>query len=608
MAAFHNILSLNVRGLRDSKKRREIFRWLKRFHDGNDSIIFLQETHTVERDKAIWEKEWGGDVYLSDFKQNSRGVAILLPKKIDFIIDNVQISTDGRKIILEISKNEITYCLINIYSPTQDLEDDQIMFYKNLLIDVENNVGKKLIIGGDFNLCLKPIDNSNNILKKSKARDDVMQMIKDYNLLDIWRLHHPDIKRFSWRRSRPNTQCRLDYWLIGSEMCYDVASSDIKPSIKTDHSLISLKLLDIPGIKKGTGLWKFNAQLLADEVYVEYIKGIILMQRELLKDLKNDSLKWELLKMEIRKETSVYSKTQALLGREYENNLQEQYKIYNENFDIDHNNENEIKLSKIREEIEKINAIKTEGYRVRSKAEFIEHNERSSKFFFNLEKKNAIIKNITRLKKDNSDLTDTYGILNELSSFYKQLYTESEYNSDFENEFLSETLPQISNNDKILCDNEISLIECCKALEKMKGNKSPGTDGLTAEFYQYFWNEISDLVLSSFKTAFTKKVLSCEQKRGVIRLIPKKDKDLTDVGNWRPISLLNTDYKIIAHVLANRLQQALPDIISKDQSGYLKNRNISLNIRTIYDIINDKENKDSSAFLAFIDFKKALIN
>ena len=308
MAAFHNILSLNVRGLRDSKKRREIFRWLKRFHDGNDSIIFLQETHTVERDKAIWEKEWGGDVYLSDFKQNSRGVAILLPKKIDFIIDNVQISTDGRKIILEISKNEITYCLINIYSPTQDLEDDQIMFYKNLLIDVENNVGKKLIIGGDFNLCLKPIDNSNNILKKSKARDDVMQMIKDYNLLDIWRLHHPDIKRFSWRRSRPNTQCRLDYWLIGSEMCYDVASSDIKPSIKTDHSLISLKLLDIPGIKKGTGLWKFNAQLLADEVYVEYIKGVILMQRELLKDLKNDSLKWELLKMESERKDQFIAK------------------------------------------------------------------------------------------------------------------------------------------------------------------------------------------------------------------------------------------------------------------------------------------------------------
>ena len=90
---------------------------------------------------------------------------------------------------------------------------------------------------------------------------------------------------------------------------------------------------------------------------------------------------------------------------------------------------------------------------------------------FNLEKKNAIIKNITRLKKnDNSDVTDTYGILNELYSFYKQLYTANKYTNDFENEFLSEALPQISNNDKILCDHEIRLTECTEVLEKMKLN------------------------------------------------------------------------------------------------------------------------------------------
>ena len=88
-----------------------------------DSVIFLQETHTVEKDKLIWEQEWGSDVYLSDYKQNSRGVAILLPKNKDFIVDNVTISPDGRKIVLEITKNQTKYCLINIYSPTQDLED-----------------------------------------------------------------------------------------------------------------------------------------------------------------------------------------------------------------------------------------------------------------------------------------------------------------------------------------------------------------------------------------------------------------------------------------------------------------------------------------------------
>ena len=97
-----------------------------------------------------------------------------------------------------------------------------------------------------------------------------------------------------------------------------------------------------------------------------------------------------------------------------------------------------------------------------------------------------MIKNITRLKKDNSDLTDTYDILNKLSTFYKKLYTASKYDSEFEIDFLSESLPQISNNDKLFCDNEITLLECTEALDKMKGNKSPGTDGITVEFYQFF--------------------------------------------------------------------------------------------------------------------------
>ena len=84
--------------------------------------------------------------------------------------------------------------------------------------------------------------------------------------------------------------------------------------------------------------------------------------------------------------------------------------------------------------------------------------------------------------------------------------------------------------------------------------------------------------MNSINAALKEKTLSCEQKRGIIRLIPKKDKDLTLIKNWRPISLLNTDYKLIAHVLADRLQNVIPNIISKDQSGYLKSRNISVSI------------------------------
>ena len=74
-----NFHSFNVRGLRDHKKRWEIFHWLKKSHRGKDYIHLLQETHSTENDVDTWRKEWGADIFLSHGDSNSKGVAFLLP-------------------------------------------------------------------------------------------------------------------------------------------------------------------------------------------------------------------------------------------------------------------------------------------------------------------------------------------------------------------------------------------------------------------------------------------------------------------------------------------------------------------------------------------------
>ena len=70
------LLSLNVRGIGDNTKRREVFRWLKRYHKGGDSIIMLQETHSTPNSELVWEREWGSKIYFSHGANNARGVAI----------------------------------------------------------------------------------------------------------------------------------------------------------------------------------------------------------------------------------------------------------------------------------------------------------------------------------------------------------------------------------------------------------------------------------------------------------------------------------------------------------------------------------------------------
>ena len=70
------LLSLNIRGLQDSKKRREIFTWLKHNHKGSKSFILLQETHSKKEDELMWKNEWGAQILFSHGTSQSRGVAV----------------------------------------------------------------------------------------------------------------------------------------------------------------------------------------------------------------------------------------------------------------------------------------------------------------------------------------------------------------------------------------------------------------------------------------------------------------------------------------------------------------------------------------------------
>ena len=93
--------------------------------------------------------------------------------------------------------------------------------------------------------------------------------------------------------------------------------------------------------------------------------------------------------------------------------------------------------------------------------------------------------------------------------------------------------------------------------------------------------------------------------RGLITLIPKKNKPANFLKNWRPIILLNCDYKIAAKSIASRIRKVLPKIINNDQTGFLKNRFIGENIRLLDSIINYTNTEQIPGLLLFVDFEKA---
>jgi hypothetical protein len=111
-------------------------------------------------------------------------------------------------------------------------------------------------------------------------------------------------------------------------------------------------------------------------------------------------------------------------------------------------------------------------------------------------------------------------------------------------------------------------------LKILKPNKSLGEDGIISEFYITHWEQIKDKFFLLVNDTFEEKELTPSQYKGVLTLLHKSG-EREDIRNWRPLTLLNSDYKIIAKILAERLRVVFPKLIHSDHKGFVKGRNIS---------------------------------
>ena len=156
-----------------------------------------------------------------------------------------------------------------------------------------------------------------------------------------------------------------------------------------------------------------------------------------------------------------------------------------------------------------------------------------------------------------------------------------------------------------LLGKDITKSELYEALKHMKKTSAPGMDGFTVPFYLVFWDKLADTYLQALNFAFKEGIMTVSQCRGILRLLPKKDKQLVYVKNWRPITLLNVDYKILTKALGMRLRVALPALIHRDQRGFVKDRYIGDNVFELYSLISQAELDDEEGILLQLDIEKA---
>ncbi len=382
------------------------------------------------------------------------------------------------------------------------------------IIDIGNI---NIISVGDWNVVQNFTIDTRNYKNKNnvKAQEAVHNLMAKLSLIDIWRSHNPNVRRYTWRRS--NQHGRLDYFLISDSLKEFVTNTDILPGYKTDHSLITLELT-FSEQERGRGLWKFNSALLHDKDYVALVKKTIYetvhqytanrphegnnVNAEVELTISSQ-LFFDVLKLAIRGETIPYC---ARKRREISSNEKDlENEILQLTKDLDSNYDLGIKenLDKKQKDLELLRKDKIDGAYLRSKAKWYLLAEKNNKYFLNLENRHFSDKTISKLVlDDNTEITDIKSIQLEQKAYFEKVYKSEQVNisNHDENLFFPENdraLEKLTVDEKDSCEGYITEAECLNVLKGMSNEKSPGSDGFTVEFFKFFWINIKEYLVKA---------------------------------------------------------------------------------------------------------------
>ena len=243
------------------------------------------------------------------------------------------------------------------------------------------------------------------------------------------------------------------------------------------------------------------------------------------------------------------------------------------------------RLTYLQQQLKLLLIKEVEGYKVRLKGlPTHEVKEPNIKFYARLEKRNKSKSVINKLVyKDGSIHSDKKSLLRITTEYYRELYTPSPVNLQKQHKLIQNLKTSLSEEQKAELDAPLTKEELQRSVMGQNKSKSPGHDGIPAEFYQTYWGLIQDKFFQYVCYVQTHG-LDEWKNMSVTTLIYKDKGDRDNLNNYRPISLINTDVKIITKALANRLKYVLPSIIHPSQTA-IHDRRIDYTIHMMRDLI-----------------------
>eukprot|EP00253_Pinus_taeda_P036400 PITA_36400 len=591
------LLSWNCRGLASKPKKLALKELISRY---NPDILFLQETlgKSLEVESALRISFLGWTFHALDAEGHSGGLAIGFREG---RLQTYSLWGMAHVIGLEAFSPKIGFPILflNVYGPCQGRESFWNLFLSKSLLK-----NRSLILGGDLNFSMGNVEAWGPFAREDPLSEFFANTLQAHNLIDVNLIK----VKPTWRNRRAvegRVAKRLDHFLISEDMIANIPMFRqwVGEGGNSDHFPILMELQKPP--LKPAPPFKFNASWLQEEsfniLFKEYWrhpnssvvqnKGALFMDN--LKRLKKATIEWA--KARKISQNEELSKIDADL-RAMEDPEAEGYV----------NQESKDKILLLEKQRNKILLDKEEEWRLKSRAIWLKAGDENTKFFHNYAKGRKNENTIWKLKdRDGREATSFEELSSLGKNHFQSLFSDQGGITLAEVIRVAQCFPRfVEDEEDGNLVEEVTKEEVEAVVKSMAKDKIPGPDGWTIELFNHFFDEIGDELTGVVEESRRKGEIYSPFNATFITLIPKKE-DPVSFEDFRPISLCNCVYKIIAKIIVVRLKPVLSRNISSEQFSFLDGRQIHEAIGVAQETIHSLRQSIKKGAVIKIDLSKA---
>ena len=585
MPFIYKIATININGI--SSANRILL--LGEFLFQNDiEIALLQEVTTTNltsiRNYTVFD----------NIGTDGRGTAILAKPGIN--LTDVKRLPSGRGIAASFFGTKI----VNIYAPSgAEKKADRERFFANEILPLLPSDRSELLLAGDFNCILHTAESTGNgCFSRSLGI-----LVREMELYDAWDNKHGDN---GYTHYSLKSASRIDRIYLSRTLLQSKSGIETRVVACTDHLAVVIRMgIDRQLPTMGRGYWKMNASLLQNHAFVAELKSCWSKWQQHKKYYPTITFWWcRYVKRMIRTTCICESKTRLQDQRNLENfYYQTIYSILETKPPLPETMY--IKLKELKAKIVRIHNRSQEKLLLNLGEHDRNTDEIPSLYHLLKQRKRQTFKVIHQVRDGmNTIQTTPFAILRVFTTEMKNKYDSIPHMGNSMQQLLRHACQQLPATATTAMEEPLSLEELHHAIKQGKKGKSPGLDGISHEFYQETWDIIKDDMLNIFSHMYMEGGIQASQTHGLIVCLPKHGNPVT-TDDYRPLTLLNSDYKIFARILANRIRPWINDILHPCQHCGVGDNNILSALSEVRDTIAHAEYTNAPICLLSLDFKGA---